>query len=251
MSLASLQAAFMDGLHDEDAAEPAGWNARQKAGMHVYRNAYRVSLVDALRETYPRTADYAGEDAFRAAAAHHLISHPPSSWTLDQAGLGFADTVAELFGGNPELPSIARLEWSMHMAFVAQDASPLDNASFAAGTASFQEDDWANMQLRFLPSVTLFATEWNLVDWWMNGNPLDLSVNIAACVVWRESEKPVFRMLDAIDARAVDAMKAGSIYGELYELLVAQLPEQEAIARAGTLLSSWIELGWLEHVSLA
>lgn len=54
--------------------------------MDIYRNNYRSAPIDALENTYERTARLAGRDAFRQAAILHVIEHPPTSWTLDLLG---------------------------------------------------------------------------------------------------------------------------------------------------------------------
>src|SRR3546814_3597676 len=92
--------------------------------MSVYRGNYRSALVEAMRSTYERTEKWVGEAAFRRAAAHHLIAHPPSSWTIDDAGAGFDRTCAELFANDPEVAELAWLEWTMLEAFTAPDVAP-------------------------------------------------------------------------------------------------------------------------------
>lgn len=166
MTLAAQQGAFMAQVLDEAEPLPPGWTARHAAGFAIYRNNYRTALVEALRETYPRTAHWVGEEPFRAAAAHHLILHPPRSWTLDDAGLGFAETLAGLFAADPEVAELASLEWAMHRAFVAADAVPLDAAGFAAATASFADEDWALFELDFLPGTAVFAVGHDIPAIW-------------------------------------------------------------------------------------
>lgn len=251
MSLAEQQSAFMASIFDDEAEPPKGWAKSQFAGLEVYRNAYRVSLVDALHETYPRTSEYAGDEAFRAAASHHLIANPPTSWTLDHAGEGFANTVAELFLDNPEVAAIASLEWHMHLAFVASDTAPLGADGFAIATACFGENDWSNMQVQFVPSLRTFSTDWKLVDWWTTGSPLEQHSDNAACVVWRENEKPVFQMFDGLSAQCLGRMRDGETYGNLCEFLLEQFAQDIAIAKAGKLLADWLSAGWLASVATA
>ena len=137
-TLSSCQQEFLAQLLDDARTLPRAWTARHAAGMDVYRNAYRARLVDALRDTYPCTARWVGEDAFQQAAAHHAITHPPKSWTLDDVGEAFPDTLRELFAGDPEVAELGWLEWAMHRCFVAADAAPIDAAGFSAATASFK-----------------------------------------------------------------------------------------------------------------
>lgn len=252
--LARQQAGFMAQVLDEEAVLPPGWTDRQAAGMAVYRNNYRTALVEAMRATYERTARWVGEAAFARAAAHHLIQHPPSSWTLDVIGRGFPDTLAELFARDPEVPELAALEWAMHCAFTAADAAPLDGAGLAAVTAAFSEEDWGAMRIALVPGTALVATGHNLVALWQAlaedvfdapdyalAAPTDL-------LVWREGLDPVFRQTDAAEALALAAVLRGARFGDLCAELVERFGEAAGVERAGALLGQWIGEGLVASV---
>ena len=140
--LLRAQTDFMACLLDESAPLPPGWDARSAAGITVYRNAYRQRLIDVLRSTFERMARLVGEDAFVQAAAHHLITNPPASWTIDLAGEGFWEVCADLFANDADVGEVAWLEWSMHRAFTAADAVPMTLADFAAATTGFDTGQW-------------------------------------------------------------------------------------------------------------
>ena len=154
-SLIQRQADFIANLHNEDAALPEGWTSRHAKGLAIYRNNYRVALIDALLDTFDRTARWVGEEAFRKAAAHHLIAHPPTGWTLDDVGNGFDVTLAELFANDPEVSELAWTEWSMHQAFGALNAEPLTAIAFATATSEFHEANWGSLCLTFMPRITM------------------------------------------------------------------------------------------------
>ena len=219
-SLAASQQEFMAHLLDEERAPDEGWTERHLAGLAVYRNAYRARLIDALRDTYERTARWIGDDAFHQAAAHHVISYPPTSWTLDKVGEGFAQTLCELFAEDPEVPELAWLEWTMLRCFVAADAQPMNVAEFAAATASFDEIDWAVLRLEFLHGTCQAKVAHDIGALWRAlgqedaGSP-DYSLSaLAYCVVWREGFKPVFMQVDAVEGQALALMLGGASYGQ-------------------------------------
>jgi hypothetical protein len=136
-TLADRQAAFMAQVLNDEAPLPAGWGDRHAQGMNVYRGNYRSSVIEALKSTYEKTERWVGEAAFQRAAAHHVITNPPSSWTLDDAGAGFDATCAELFRNDPEVAELAWLEWAMLQAFTAENVRPLDAEGFATKSAGF------------------------------------------------------------------------------------------------------------------
>jgi hypothetical protein len=239
---------------EEDRPLPDGWDARVAAGLAVYRNAYRARLIDALAETFPRTQQWLGKEIFDAAAAHHLIVHPPTSWTLDMAGDGFVETLAELFVSDPEVPDLAWLEWAMHLAFTAGDCEPLDAASFAASTVGFDEDDWADMRLTFVPSAHVREVRSDCAALWqalrrdeapaaapMLDNPLH-------CLVWREGLAPVFTLVPEIEGTTIASMRDGASFGDICASLAGSKPADEAAHAAGAMLGQWLARGLVAEV---
>ena len=253
MTLAEVQAAFMAQVLDEEAPLPAGWSARQASGMNVYRNNYRTSLVDALLDTYERTAKWVGESAFRRAAAHHLITRPPSSWTLDHAGAGFDETCAQLFGKDPEVAELAWLEWTMFEVFSSPDGTPLDAEGFAEATADFGEAEWAGLKLAFQEGAEAREVRHDLKALWTALGEEELvrpetALEIpCGCLVWREGERPTFLMVAAEEARAFNAMAQGASFGEVCAQLAGADPSEEQAAdaarRAGAMLGRWLHEG--------
>lgn len=251
-ALAVVQEEMLAQILDDGLALPEGWDARRVAGLATYRNNYRTALVDALRSVFERTERLVGEASFARAAAHHLIVHPPFSWTLDLAGEGFDATCATLFTGDPDVAELAWLEWAMHRIFVARDARPIDLAGFAASTAGYGERDWAGLRLRFMPGIALRGVRYDLERLWSSLGDTDGRAAVALldqpahAVVWREGERPVFALLSGHEGAALAAMRDGASYGEACELLVETLGEEEAIAAAGAMLGRWLYEGLVE-----
>ena len=252
--LAARQAAFMESLLDDERAMPAGWGARQAAGIEIYRNNYRSALVEALRSTFERTERLVGEESFARAAAHHVITHPPSGWTLDLVGEGFSDTCGELFAHDPEVAELAWLEWAMHLAFVARDAEPLSIERFLELAGGFDEDDWASLRFDFLPGLEVGTSHHDLKLLWSSLGEDGREAEIvrhdeeAQTIVWREGERPVFIAVAAAEGRALAAMMAGATYGEACDQLVREAGPQ-AVEMAGSMLRRWLSEGMVEQVA--
>ena len=244
---------------DDEAPLPDGWDARHANGMNVYRGNYRSSLVEALKSTYEKTERWVGEASFRRAAAHHVITHPPSSWTLDNAGAGFDATCAELFKNDPEVAELAWLEWAMLEAFTAENVTPLDAVGFAEQSASFGEEDWANMRIKFLPGAAAREVEhdlrkiWNALAEEEFERPKSLYETPQCVLVWREGERSTFMMGSADEALAFNAARDGTSYAEICVLLAGDNPTDEqahdAAMRAGALLGRWLNEGLVASIS--
>ncbi|HTN15104.1 MAG TPA: DNA-binding domain-containing protein [Sphingomonadaceae bacterium] len=246
MRLADTQRAFQAQVLSEELALPSGWDEHMAPGIAIYRNAYRARLIAALEETFPKTLAWVGEEPFARAAAHHLIINPPSSWTLDDAGAGFPQTLGELFARDPEVNELAWLEWVMHQAFAAADRASLDPAGFAAATEGFAEADWAGMRLLFSPSLTVGEVRTDCVAIWQSlsgegQSPASVTLaEPAAIAVWREGFISVFRQISLREAHCLDLAREGASFGDLCEYLAKCGPEDEAAAQAGQMLARWL-----------
>ena len=258
MNLAAMQASFMAQVLDEEAPAPSAWSDRHVQGMAVYRNNYRSALVEALRSTYERTARWVGEETFERAAAHHLITHPPSSWTIDDAGAGFASTCEELFRNDPEVAELAWLEWSMLEAFAQRDAAPLSPADFAEVTAHFGEEDWAGSKINFLPGSVARSASVDLKSLWTllaveEFERTPPTIGDFGIIVWREGERPTFAMVNRDEAAAFRMMDDGASYAQVCEMLAANADSPEAFEaaamQAGAMLGRWLGEGMIERIS--
>ncbi len=252
-TLADRQAAFMRAILDEGAPLPAGWGNSQTTGMIVYRGNYRSALMDALKNTFERTARYVGEGAFKQAGAHHVIGNPPAGWTIDEAGAGFDMTCAELFGENPEVAELAWLEWAMIDVSTAPESNPLDPAGFGAATAEFGDEDWMSLKVEFQSRAAGRLVHYNLAALWnaLEEDGLDLPDPLLrepqGCLVWREDERPTFILVDTDNAQAFAAMHGGASYGDVIMLLAGEEPSEDAVSdaamRAGSFLGNWLQEG--------
>ena len=255
MTLADRQAAFLRAILDEGAPLPEGWGNSQAAGMAVYRGNYRSALMGALAETYERTRAYVGEGPFAQASINHAIKHPPSGWTIDEAGAGFAKTCAQFFKDSPEVAEIAWLEWQMLCLATAPDTNPFGPQDLAAASADFGDADWEGLQLSFQPRLAVRQVDYDLTALWqVLGNEdmqrPDARLSAAqTCIAWREGERPTFALFDADHLAAVTAMKDGATYGELIGLMLGESDEpdaeaiQNAAMRAGAMLGQWLQEG--------
>jgi len=251
--LRERQSRFLLELTQQAAPSEPG-DRQPDTRMEVYRNNYRSAVIEALENAFERTARLAGRNAFRQAAIHHVIEHPPTSWTLDLVGEHFPRTCRSLFAADPDVAEIAWLEWAMARAFTSRDASVMTFGQFAAGTASYDEDGWANLGLKFLPGTAIATTHFDLPRLWRSLQPdvqLPLShrlVEAASIVVWREAEIPVFKSLSAGEGYCLDKMIAGARFEEICAWLGLRHDADEAAHQAGAMLRNWLDLGLVEAV---
>lgn len=253
-ALAQLQDAFLACLHDDDAPLPPGLDATRAAGMAVYRNGYRARLLGVLADSYARTARLVGTEAFHQAAAHHLIGQPPSAWTIDRAGEGFADTCAELFANDPDVAELAWLEWAMQSAFTAADDVPLTHAGFAAATVGFDAADWEQLLLAPIAGTALRPVSHDLPRLWRSLADDSAQATVEPLearhwlLVWREGEEAVFALLPDHEGEALSGALHGATFGDICAGVAERLAPEDAAVAAGAMLNHWLELGVIESV---
>ncbi|MEM1052720.1 MAG: DNA-binding domain-containing protein [Pseudomonadota bacterium] len=258
--LAERQEAFLRSILDEDAPLPDGWGNSQAMGMTVYRGNYRSALMGALAETYERTALCLGPHGFAQGCINHAIAHPPSGWTIDEAGAGFDRTLAELFPDRPEITELAWLEWTMMQLATAPNMAPVSAQDFAVASAEFGDGDWGELRIAFQPRAKARLVNHDLETLWRalgsESEAPDIRLETQqTCIVSREAERPTFRLFEADHAAAVAAMQDGATYGELIELLLGKHENpkaeqvQAAAMRAGGMLGLWLKEGWIVAIN--
>jgi hypothetical protein len=229
MTLAEQQRRFCAWLRnpDEDLADLLG------PGLAVYQNNYRVALVEALRATHPRAAQWLG-DRFEALAARHVDAHPPAHWTIDAYGAAFPAWARQ---DDPIAGDLAAIDRAVGEAFVAADAVP-------ATPGDLDGIDWDRAVIRPVPSLIVLPVASNADALWLamaSGAAWPAPrAEAATLLVWRQGFETVLR-------RAGDdelAMLAASSNGDSFATICAQWAaggdEADAVTRAGTVLGRWL-----------
>jgi hypothetical protein len=172
-ALREVQMAFRRALLDDDGGALAALVADDGVApadrLAVHRNNLRISLTDALRDTFPVVCRLVDERFFAYAAHAFLTAHPPARACLAEYGAGFADFLAD-FPPCRELlylPDVARLEWLMHAAAHAAAGEPLAPSSLAEVAAA----DAPRLLFRLDPSLGFLASPWPVDRIWHANRP--------------------------------------------------------------------------------
>jgi len=130
----------------------------------VYRNNVVVSLIEALRATFPVIEKLLGADNFRILAGEFLRAHPPHSPVLS----GYGGAMPVFLATYPHtnslgyLPDIARLELALVRSYHAADAAPLA----AEALQAIPPDRLLRSRLRLAPAVRLIRSDWPIHAIW-------------------------------------------------------------------------------------
>lgn len=167
-SLAELQSAFSRALRDPAVPVPRGLRGGGRYGagrrFDVHRNNMVVSLVDALRSTFPAVHRLVGEDYFAAAARAYVEQQPPESPVLLHYGETFGEFLDALpsASGVPYLGDVARLEWARIGALHAADAEPASIDALAGIDRALLDA----VTFALHPSLSVIRSRWPVMSLW-------------------------------------------------------------------------------------
>ena len=250
-SLLALQRqfqAYVLALEEEVAANVASTaRADTSTRLAIYANAYRLRLIAALREDYPKLRKLLGAGSFdqlaRTYVAHFPSQHPNIRWFGQQ--LPALLRAQPPYRDKPVLAEMAAFELALRNAFDAADAKvlPLD------AVAAIPPQAWPTLRPTLHPSVQRLDLAWNAVAIWQALNrgqspiaPQRMETPIP-WVVWRKGLNPNFRSLDAGEARALDAIIDGADVQTLCESASNWYAPEEIPALVGRWLKTWLADG--------
>lgn len=252
-SLQTIQRAFQDYLLD---AQPAGVTlaaaVREQYGLSaaerlaIYHRAYRARLREALCEAYDKTWSYIGDEMFSELADSYVAACPSPHRNLRWYGGGLAAHALQMFPEYPFIAELARLEWTLGLAFDAEDATALDRDGLAGLTAEAPEA-WGALAFALHPSAHILAMDWNAVALWQamaSGVEAPEPVQSAEptrWLVWRQASQPHFRSLPELEGAALGAIAGGMTFGAMCGTLCERSANADAtmLALAG-FLQHWL-----------
>lgn len=242
MSLADLQRAFSASIQADvpTSGECLGMSALP--GLTIYQNNFRAQLAGCLEESFEKTRQWIGGDAFHEAVVHHVERVPPSSWTLDAYPRDFPNTLAILYPIDPEVSELAALERALADAFVGPDADRLAAERIAT-------IDWDRAVLTFTSTLDILPLTTNAAAIWTalaeeTVPPMGVLLPRAgALLIWRNDEASHFRAIDASEEQALMIMRGGMTFGQFCAGMVETLGEYDGVTIAGAWLGRWLADG--------
>lgn len=210
LTLLELQRGFARALLEGDETALRGLVAGDGMSVadriDVYRNNVVSSLSEVLEETYPAVRRLVDPRFFSYAAHEFLTAEPPERPRLAEYGSRFPAFIGafEACRHLPYLADVARLEWRVHAAAEATEASPVSTATLQA----FAPPDTPQLLLDFHPSFGYIASAWPIDRIWEANRgeepetgdtscvPIDLGAGGARLEVARAPRGIVLRSLD-------------------------------------------------------
>ncbi|WLI90132.1 DUF692 family protein [Massilia sp. R2A-15] len=243
--IAAHQQQFADALFSPDAAGPV--IARLKGGserLAIYRGNLTSTWNKALSAAYPVLRELVGAEFFGGLTRAYGMAHPSDDADLNRFGATFAQFLehCEHVAEYPYLPDMASLEWALHRAHFAADATALG----AADLGTPEQLEAARFALH--PACALIASNWAVVQLWQAHQEVGVAFpeQMAApsyALVARPKWKAELVPIGAAAHAALVTLAKGATFGEALDVAFA-IDEQFDVAFN---LGEWLRLGVFQN----
>lgn len=183
--------------------------------LEVYRNNYHGNLHDTLAGAYPVIEQLVGKDFFRLLARKFIEQHHSRGGNLHHYGAEMADFVAAFEPAKElvYLPDVAKLEWTCHCAYFAEDAAALNLGQLA----EIPSEHYPDLILRTHPACHTVSSRYPIAAIWhahQPGAPSDFYIDLDAgpCNVLVSRKNGFVQVSELADC---DAAWLGSIHAGL------------------------------------
>jgi hypothetical protein len=215
--------------------------------LGIYRNAYRVRLIEALDDTYPVLHALLGDEVFLALGEEYVAAHPSVHRSIRWYGGEVSEFLSRRppYAEQPILAELALLEWTLAEVFDAADAEPLSRAALSAVDASA----WSELKFRFHPSLRRLRLQWNTTAVWQAMSHDEVPPDPVCAehpvpwLLWRQHLQNYFRSMAADEAAALDLGRSGANFAEICAALTEWLPDEQIPMRAASLVGAWADSG--------
>lgn len=250
-TLAELQIALQDFLLDKTAdasdltLETPAFSKQER--LQIYHEAYRLRLIDALRNDYPALERYLGNDEFVKLASEFIVRYPSHHPSLRWLGEKLPVFLRAHFHWQEHIHivELAEFEWAQAMAFDAADTgiATLDDVR------ALQPEQWMSMTLKFHPSLQLLTCFSNAPTLWHSlikdeaAIDLDTSQEVQDWLIWREELQVVYRPLEKPEAWALHTFLSKKNFTDVCGSLCDWFAEEQVPMQAAQYLQQWIRSG--------
>ena len=250
--LAKLQADFQSCIMTENSevfkqhiVDDAKVGADKR--ISIYADSYRLRIIEAIATTYPKLQALLGDALFDATARQYIDQYPSNyrnmRWVGDQMAQHLTNTIPQ----HPIAAELATFEWSLGLAFDAEDAPVLTIQDLAA----IPPETWGELCFGIHPAMQLLDLEWNVIPIWQaldaETQPAVPIQNNEPCLIWRSDLNSHYRSLDQQEFQAIQLIKTGGNFGALCEYLFITLAD-DATQQAAQYLADWLEAGMISKI---
>ncbi len=230
------------------------------ARLAFYRGNLTAIWSQALGNAYPVLQQLSGTDFFVQMARAYGVAHPSSSGDLNDLGAALAGFLAasEQIAGYPYFVDVAALEWQVHRAYYAADATTLQLPVFLAQAGDFLSEAGLTLQAATQLHESPYAT---VAIWRAHQSgalkpgahkperlcPLPENVNVPNFgLVTRQDWQVAVTPLSRAAYLALRSLEQGNTLGQALECAI----EEDAHFDVASALTLWFSAGAFSNYTL-
>jgi len=247
LELTGLQIAFHDHLLNQPSTIAheviAGGRISVEHRLHIYHNAYRVRLLENLRDAFEKTWAYLGDTTFESSALAFIEANPPQHRNLRWHGAAYPQWLANQFPEDQDIAELALIDWQLRHAFDGPNATPLE----ATQLAGLAPDDWESVGFQFAPTLFIAPLRYNTVSIWhaLDQEQAPPTAEVLReprwLLIWRKAWQPHFRTIQGAEHAALTQLQGGASFAAVCAALSGQFSDEEAASVAGEHLGTWLQ----------
>jgi hypothetical protein len=256
LSLAELQSTLQQYLLNQQGnidtltLETAAFTRQQR--LAIYYDAYRLRLIDALRNDFPALELNLGADDFAQLIIEYIAEHPSQHASLRWLGekLPIFLRTHSTWQQHINIVELAEFEWAQIMAFDAEDSTPstLDNLR------NLEHSQWLDLKLQFQPSLQIVSYMSNATAVWYGlikdttQIATEFFVENKTWVIWRSELQVLYRALDKPEAWCLQAFANNQTFSNICAGLCEWFPEEQVPLKAAQYLQQWLAGGLIKSL---
>jgi hypothetical protein len=205
--------------------------------LDIYRYAYWVRQIDALRDEFRRLAERMGQQAFAELMTQYLRAHPSEDASIERVGR----RLEAFLRAHPDErcrahADLAALEWAEVEVLLAEDPAAVV-AAFDVPPEHFPacrvilQPAWRLLVLASDPLATL-------------GRP-EAPHAPTAIAIWRKRFSVRHRTLESDEHHAAAAVRAGATMAAVCDTFAGAT---DPAKRAFDVFRRWLSEGWVSHI---
>ena len=249
--LANLQAEFQAYLLDDvkgarfikSVIDDKKVGAKKRLG--IYFDAYRLRIIEALATAYPQLKALLGDVLFNQVAREYIDAYPSTYLNLRWYGSQMRGHLQETLAQHPIAAEMANFEWTLSLAFDAEDVPELSLQDLA----TIPPESWVDLSFEFQPAIKIIQTSWNTIAVWQaleagEAPPKPTQEGIyQSWLIWRKNFNSQFRLITEMEVTALNMAVMGATFGEVCASLEVEMDAEQAMVTAAQYLASWLENG--------
>lgn len=243
--LLKLQQAMQAYILSDGQEIPDNLLNRSNSRLIIYHDMYRLRLQEVLRNDYPATVAFIGNDEFDIVAKDYIKDHQSTHYSLNDYSQHFQQYLASKYPALFVVQELSRFEWQLNQVV---------NVTHSQGLAlddlqQVEEGDWAILCFELQPSVRLMAFNYNVVDIWQQYEQGGALSDVAVVpekntwLLWRRDADFMYYALDETKQIIIQGFQQHLTFADICQSLSNSMDGGQAAEYIGHSLGQWVRDG--------